>query len=72
MNKFMEAKVKQINRVNKAIWKSLGIERAIKKYGFIQVKSAINTWSRYQTENAKLLREKRELEQKLSEIDKKL
>jgi hypothetical protein len=59
-------------KLHRKIWKSCGIEKAIRTYGFPAVKSALNAWINYQRENAKLLREKRELEKKLLEIEKKL
>ena len=64
--------MENIRKLNRQVWKSLGIERGIKKYGFASVKSALNSWLNYQRENAKLLKEKRALENKLAEIERKL
>ena len=59
-------------KITKKILQSLRLERVIKVYGFPAVKSALNHWVTYQRENAKLLREKEELEEKLIEINKKI
>lgn len=67
-----EKRIEDNRKYNKKIWKSLRIEVAIKTYGFDNVKSAISQWLNYQRENAKLLREKRALESKLAEIEKKI
>lgn len=60
------------NKLHKKIWKSLNIDKSVKLYGFPNVKSALTKWVLYQQTNAKLLKEKRDLENKLAEIDKKL
>lgn len=65
-----QKKVEASRKLHRQVWKSLGIERAIKRYGFVGVKSALTAWLNYQRENAKLLREKRELEAKLAEVEK--
>ena len=67
-----EKNVEERNKLHKKIWKALRIEKAVKEFGFPAVKSALTKWVVYQQQNAKLLREKRELEAKLQEIDKKL
>lgn len=71
MNK-TEKNVVERNKLHKKIWKSLKIEQSVKIYGFPAVKSALSKWVQYQQANAKLLKEKRALETKLAEIDKKL
>lgn len=63
---------KESQKLNKKIWKSLGIDRVVKIYGFLEVKASMNNWLNYQRENAKLLKEKRVLEEKLAEVEKKL
>lgn len=73
MYKSPRQKKQEVTRkLDKQVWKSIGIERAIKKFGFPAVKHALNSWLTYQRTNAKLLREKRELEQKLSEVESRL
>lgn len=67
-----QKKAEQARKLNRQIWKLLNIERAVEKYGFPATKAAIVKWVNYQRENAKLLREKRELESQLAEIESKL
>lgn len=59
-------------KINHKIWKDLNIEKVVKTHGFEQTKTAISKWLTYQRENAKLLKQRRELESKLADINSKL
>lgn len=72
MKSYSERKAEATNKAHKKIWKALRIENAVKVHGFAAVKASLNKWVNYQRENAKLLKEKRELEKKLAEVEKKL
>jgi len=67
-----EKNVEVRRKSNRQIWKDLSIEKVIGKHGFDAVKGAVTAWLNYQRENAKLLKEKRELETKLKEVEAKL
>lgn len=69
---YREKKAEIARKSNHKIWKLLNIEKVVKVHGFEATKRAIGKWLEYQRTNAKLLKEKRALEQKLNEIEGKL
>lgn len=72
MKTYSQKKKESVAKLDKQIWAACGIEKAVKKFGFEAVKHSLNKWTTYQRENAKLLREKRALLEKLSELEGKL
>lgn len=68
----LEKRMDENRKRNRELWKAMRIENTVKVYGFNAVKASLTAWLNYQRENAKLLKEKRELENKLKEIEKKL
>lgn len=72
MKTYREKKQEEKMKLTKKIWNALNIEKAVKKFGFNEVKTALNHWTNYQRQNAKLIREKRALEAKLAEVESKL
>lgn len=60
------------HKVYKRIWKALHVEQVCKEYGTDVVKQALNKWVTYQRDNARLLKDKKELEARLKEIEAKL
>lgn len=72
MKSYRDKKNEDAKKLNNKIWKALNIEKVIKDYGFKDVKMSLSKWIKYQQENAKLLKEKRTLEDKLAEIASKL
>ena len=65
--KYLEQKKKQY----KAICRSLGVERAIKRYGLREVTSAMAKFVNTQRDIARLARERAAIENRLAEIKKK-
>ena len=59
-------------KITKKIWNDLGIEKVSRKHGFQLVRKALNTWVRFQAQNASLLKKKRLLEQEIAEIESKI
>lgn len=72
MKSYRDRKNEEQKKINHKIWSFLNIEKAIKKFGFPSVKLSLNKWIKYQQENSRLLKDKRILEGKLSEINNKL
>lgn len=72
MKTYRERKQDTVIKNNKKIWKSLGLEKCIKIYGIETVKRALNSWIKYQQENAKIFKEKAKLEARLLEIKSKI
>jgi len=72
MKSSRDKSIEATRKLDKQIWKSVGIEGAIKQFGFPAVKHALNKWIVYQQQNAKLLREKKLLDEKLAEIEQRL
>ncbi len=68
MNKLQKEK----SKLARSIWKDLGIEKVSKKYGFAEVRRALNTWTRFQATNASLLKKKAALEESIREIEKRI
>ena len=72
MKTLREKRIEKATRFTKQIWKSVRIESAVKVYGLSAVKGALSKWLNYQRENQKLLRQKRELEKRLAEVNSKI
>ncbi len=59
-------------RTRKQIWSALNIEKATKRFGYTEVKSAITNWLNLQRSRTSLEKKRDELEAALSEVTKKL